>query len=238
MDDPQPESTSISFVLPAAGAGRRMGAGVPKAFLDLAGVPIVVRTVARLRACVPGAPICVVLPALGFEELREQHGPALLAAGATALTPGGTSRQTSVARGLEGLSVKTALVAIHDAVRPFVSQKLVREAVAAARGGGAVPALPVTDTLKRIDVDGRIGQTVDRSGLVAVQTPQIFPWEAYKAALAASASLGEEVTDDASLLEAAGVPVTTVPGETLNLKITTPGDLRLAEAILAAGLAG
>lgn len=231
---------SISFVLPAGGAGRRLG-GRCKPFLEVAGRPLVLHTLERVRAVAGLAEVVVVLPAAACAELSARHGAALASAGVSRVVPGGTSRQTSVARGLESLQEPCELVAVHDAVRPFASAALAERLAAAAREhGGALPVLPVTDTLKRGEElpDGsvRILGTRPREGLYAVQTPQIFRRDLLARAYAQAADLGASVTDDAALVEAAGGRVVGLPGEPWNLKITTPADPPLAAALLDAGL--
>jgi 2-C-methyl-D-erythritol 4-phosphate cytidylyltransferase/2-C-methyl-D-erythritol 2,4-cyclodiphosphate synthase len=149
--------------------------------------------------------------------------------------PGGSRRRDSVRAGLHAMTSGSPIVLIHDAARPLVGVGLIRAVVAAvAEPGvqGAIPAIPVTDTIKRI-VGGRVAETVDRSDLVAVQTPQGF---LRKALLDAHRSFPtDDATDDAALVERNGGNVVTVDGGRANLKVTFPGDLAIAEAILAGG---
>jgi 2-C-methyl-D-erythritol 4-phosphate cytidylyltransferase len=149
--------------------------------------------------------------------------------GATAV-PGGASRSESVRAGLAAVPLTAGIVVVHDAARPLASPALFASVVAAVRAGadGAVPAVPVVDTLKRVDGD-RVVETVSRETLVAVQTPQAFR----AGALRTAHSAGGEATDDAALVESAGGTVVVVAGEPDNLKVTTPGDLARAAFLLA-----
>ncbi len=225
-----------AFVLPAAGRGRRMGASTLKPFLPLAGRPILVHVLERVAEAGVADEAVVVVPEADRAWLERTYGAALRAAGMTALVSGGPRRQDSVARGLAALCGDAPLVAIHDAVRPFASAALIRAVcAAAATADGAVPVIPVVDTLKRVR-DGRVQGTVDRDGLYGVQTPQVFGRARIEHLYARAEELDARATDDARLAEAAGLALRAVPGEPYNLKITTPQDLRLAEALLAAGL--
>jgi 2-C-methyl-D-erythritol 4-phosphate cytidylyltransferase/2-C-methyl-D-erythritol 2,4-cyclodiphosphate synthase len=149
-----------------------------------------------------------------------------------AIVAGGERRQDSVAAGLAALPEATEIVVIHDGARPLADAALFdRAARAAAEHRAAIAAMPVADTLKRVQ-DGQITVTVDRSGLWAAQTPQAFRLETLRRAIAASA--GEDVTDEARICEAAGVPVAVVPASLANLKVTHPEDIPVAEALLRA----
>ncbi|MFW5858139.1 MAG: 2-C-methyl-D-erythritol 4-phosphate cytidylyltransferase [Planctomycetota bacterium] len=227
----------VACILPAAGSGRRMGGDTPKPLLPVAGTPIIARTVAGVRACPAVAEIVLVLPADDFNAHRARYAEALGPDAVDRMVPGGTSRQQSVARGLAALASDAAFVSVHDAVRPFATPALFARLLAAAEAhDGALPCTPATDTLKRLGPDGVLLETVPRADLVAVQTPQVFRRNVLEAAYAAADDLGEAVTDDASVVQAAGGRVAGVPGERTNLKITTPEDLRLAAALLAAGI--
>jgi 2-C-methyl-D-erythritol 4-phosphate cytidylyltransferase len=142
-----------------------------------------------------------------------------------AVCAGGERRQDSVAAGLHALGA-CEWVLIHDGARPCITPDFVRETLEAAQEtGAAIPGLPVTDTLKQVDAAGRVVQTVDRAPLRAVQTPQGFR---YAIIAAAHGRAAHDVTDDAALVEAMGVPVRVFPGLSHNLKVTAPGDLELA----------
>jgi 2-C-methyl-D-erythritol 4-phosphate cytidylyltransferase len=215
----------------AGGTGRRFG-GL-KQFLPLAGAPVVAWSVRVAHSVADG--VVLVVPAdgaataVGGLPIPGSTGDAAL--GATFVVAGGATRAGSVRAGLEAVPADAAVVVVHDAVRPLASAALFGAVVDAVRTGGvdgAVPVVPVADTLKRV-AGNRVVATVDRDDLVAIQTPQAFAADALRAAYRD----GGEATDDAGLLEAAGLVVGTVPGDPRNLKLTRPEDLALAEALLS-----
>lgn len=218
-----------AVIVVAAGAGERLGRPEPKAFVPLAGRPILVHALDRVFGMRAPAQVVVVAPPTHLEQAREL---ALAAAGAAAdhvaVVPGGPTRQASVAAGLAVLHQDVRIVLVHDAARPLTPVAQFERVLEAVGDGvaGAVPALPVSDTVKRVDGDGVVLETVDRSRLAAVQTPQGFPREtlvdAYRQA-------EREYTDDAALFAAAGHQVRTVEGSPAAFKITTSWDLRRAE---------
>jgi 2-C-methyl-D-erythritol 4-phosphate cytidylyltransferase len=204
-------------VVVAGGTGARFGR--PKQFALLAGRPVVERSVAACRAVADG--VVLVLP-------EGRTGDAF---GADVVVAGGPTRSDSVRRGLAAVPGEAEVVVVHDAARPLASAALFRsvvEALADGRCGGAVCGVAVSDTLKRVDADGAVTGTVDRGGLVAVQTPQGFRAELLRRAHAG----GGEATDDAALVEALGATVRVVPGDPHNVKLTTPADLAYAEHLL------
>ncbi len=214
-------------VVVAAGSGSRFGG--PKQFELLHGRPVVARAVAACRRVAEG--VVLVVPA---DRLDERHG-------ADTVVAGGDTRTASVRRGLAAVPAAAATVVVHDAARPLAGPELFDRVLAALDDpavAGALCAVPVADTVKRL-VDGPgpdgslgdVGATLDRRGLVAVQTPQAFR----AAALRRAHDAGAEATDDAALVEALGATVRVVPGDPRNFKLTTPWDLRLAELLLAAG---
>lgn len=233
----------VTAIVPAAGGGTRMSAGVPKQYLPLAGVPLLTRTLQALWAseCLDGL-VLVVPP--GHEErcLREIVGP--FGISVDAVVPGGKDRQASVYAGLLHTRAETDLILVHDGARPFVTPAVVRAAVtAAAEFGGAVVAVPVTDTIKVADQDGWLVETPERGRLWAAQTPQVFRAGLFREAHALALRDGFRSTDDSALVERLGHPVRLVPGSAENLKITATADLVLADQILrarelAAGRAG
>jgi 2-C-methyl-D-erythritol 4-phosphate cytidylyltransferase len=218
-------------ILVAAGRGERMGPGRPKAFLELAGQALVLRSALVFDAAPSVGQIVAVVPEAEVEAAR-----ALLVSvrKLVAVVPGGERRQDSVLLGLkqapEGFD---GVVLVHDAARPLVDVALV-EGVAreAAGSGAAIPVLPVADTVKRVR-DGLVVETLDRDELGAAQTPQGFRFallvEAYEAARRDRVTL----TDEAMAVERLGAPVRAVPGSPRNRKITTPEDLAWAEGVLA-----
>jgi 2-C-methyl-D-erythritol 4-phosphate cytidylyltransferase len=206
----------VAAIVVAGGRGERFGA--PKQFTELAGVPLVERAVADARAAC--ARVVVALPdAAGWTGGSD-----------VAVVAGGVTRSASVRAGLDAVPADTEIVVVHDAARPLAGTALFEAVIDAVRAGadGAVPAVPVADTLKRVDGDAVV-ETVPRDGLVAVQTPQAFRAEVLRAAHAE----GRDATDDAALVEADGGRVVVVPGDRRNVKITDPSDLAVAEALLS-----
>ena len=227
-----PSVTTVA-VVPAAGSGSRMGGSAPKQFLLLGGTPLLVRTLATLgKSRVIGGIVVVAPPAAAERTCRVLSRHRLRRV--LAVIPGGRERQESVWLGLQAVPSTTDLVLVHDGVRPFITAALVREVVeAAGQFGAAACGLPIRETVKRAR-EGFVEETVNREGLWLVQTPQAFRrtlfWEAHEKARR-DGFLG---TDDAVLVERLGVPVRMVTGLVENIKITTPGDLARARAVIAA----
>lgn len=231
------------MLLLAAGRGSRFGGPVPKAFLRLRGETLLEHAVRRLVAALdPRAPAQILLVVHPDDQAAHlaPRRPAIEAIAGPhpiRIVNGGDSRQESMTRGMAAVDADTDLVLVHDAARALVPSDAVRDCLAAAaRTGAALLAVPATDTQKRV-ADGRVVATVDRSGIWLAQTPQIVRADLLRRALTTARDTGFEGTDDVSLVERLGEPVAVVPGAVTNLKITHPGDLALAEAILAAGLA-
>ena len=222
----------VGVVLVAAGQGTRLGAGVPKQYLPLGGVPMLLRAVRPFTTHPEVAHTVVVLPAA--DAASPPPWLAAVLGGTLTVTAGGAERSDSVAAGLAALPAACTVVLVHDAARPFVEHALITAVAAVARRGeGAVPAIPVGDTLKEVapDSGGRIVRTVPRAGLYRAQTPQGFPRRVLEQAHA-QATHGGPATDDAQLVEQAGVPVRVVAGSARNFKITTEDDLLIAERLL------
>lgn len=217
---------TVGVIVPAAGAGTRLGRGVPKALRPLAGEPILVHAVRRLRACPSVGPVVVAAPP-GSVPVVES----LLAAYGVTVVAGGAERQDSVSAALAALPADVKYVLVHDAARALVPVEVVEAVVSALRDGSdaVVPVLPVSDTVKRVGLDGAVLATVPREDLRSVQTPQGFRREVLEAA---HRSAPGSLTDDAGLVEAAGVTVQTVLGSPEAFKVTTPFDLLVAEAVL------
>ena len=220
-------------IIAAAGIGRRMGGGVPKQYLEIGGRPIICHTLDRFREA-RGIDELVIVVEPGREEafrteILERYGYPK----AWHVTGGGAVRQESVANGLALVSPDCDVVLIHDGVRPFVTAEAIEEAAEiAARDGACIVAHPVKETIKRAGSDGFVRETVDRECLWGAQTPQGFVREVFAAAMAKAKRESFVGTDEASLVERAGVRVTIVEGDARNIKITTPADLAHAEAIL------
>jgi 2-C-methyl-D-erythritol 4-phosphate cytidylyltransferase len=221
----------IAVVLPAAGQSSRFGGKEKKVFASLDGKAVWMRSAEAFVHREDVVQTIVVIAPDDEEYVRSKFGPHLGLLGIE-IVLGGAERFESVANALE--RVRDAdLVAIHDAARPCVSTAAIDQVFAlASKTGAALLAVPVSDTLKRTDVTGKVLETVPRQGLWQAQTPQVFRTDWLREAHAQRGRLGTAITDDAQLIEALGHAVHVVPGEASNLKITTPGDLALAAAIL------
>ncbi len=220
-------------VVLGGGNGTRMGAEINKVFLPLRGIPTIVRAVAPFTALCAGA--VVVARADELEKMRDTLKRYGLDGAVLAVVAGGADRQASVACGLRALPEDAEGVLIHDGARALVTETVVRGALESleARGSG-VSAVPVTDTVRRAGGDGRALDTLDRSDLYAMQTPQAFRVSELRRAHEIAERDGYRATDDAALLEHAGLPVYLCPGSRENVKLTTFFDLRLAEGLLQA----
>lgn len=213
---------TVWSIVVAGGTGSRFGA--PKQYAQIGGRPVLEWAV---DACRPGsAGVVLVLPADGSDD--DAHG-------ADATVRGGSTRSESVRCGLAAVPDDADVIVVHDAARPLASRALFESVVNALDepdADGAVPGLRPSDTIKAVDADGRVTSTLDRAGLVAVQTPQAFRAAALRRAHRQGAV--DAATDDAMLVEALGGTVLVVPGEAGNLKITAPDDLAAAERLLTA----
>ena len=222
------EATGVWAILVAAGRGERFGGDRPKAFANLGGRPLLAESLGRLDASDWIESIVVVAPQ-DWEEpvilLAEELG----ASKVRTAVPGGATRADSVRVGLAEVPEEVAVVLVHDAARPLVSDDVIERVVGALGDGwdGAVPALPLADTVKRADGDAVV-ETVDRAGLHAVQTPQGFLAATLRDALAS----GADATDCAGLVEAAGGRVRIVEGDRRLVKVTTSADLAFVETLL------
>jgi len=228
------DSKVIGAIVPAAGFGSRMGGRIPKQFLELGGKAILVRTVERLLRVEDIDCIAIALSSdhrTAAEGLFQRHFSQDQYRRLLFVT-GGKTRQDSVLAGLEALPPATGVALVHDGARPFVRADLIQRCLAeAVRHGAAIAAVPVRDTIKRADPSGRIVGTVDRSALWQAQTPQAAKVGLLRRAYDHARKTGFEGTDEASLLEHAGIPVRIVEGSEENIKITRPDDLELAAKI-------
>jgi len=215
-------AADLAVVIVAGGSARRFGGG-NKLLLELAGLPLFLHCVKTfLPLTAPGC-LVVVHPAGAGAEFRAA-AERFLPEAPIAWTAGGAYRCASVRAGLAALPLECGVVAIHDAARPLASAALLETlADEARRTGGAIPGKPVTDTLKRSDASGLITETVDRSGLWRVETPQVFDLALLRAAYARFPD--GDFTDDAGVMAAAGYACRIVHNQDDNLKITYPGDL-------------
>lgn len=216
------------IIIVAGGRGERMGSGIPKQFMLLDGMPILMHTIEQMAHAEPDARLIVVLPHDRQEEWRQlctRHGYTRM----HTVTDGGNDRFHSVLNALSLVPAGT-VAAIHDGVRPLVSTAVVRNAFAtASREGSAVPVVSVTESLRTVDNDGTSHAT-DRSRYRIVQTPQVFLTDRLKAAYAQP--YDPAYTDDASVYEAAGYPVTLIEGNRENIKITYPHDMEWAHILM------
>ena len=216
---------SAAAVIVAAGAGRRMG-GVRKQYLEVQGQPVLLRAIRPFLDHPRIATVVVVVPA---EDLGDP--PRWLANLGVRLVAGGGERADSVWNGLRELPSGTRLVLVHDGARPFVTTEIIDRVLEGAPGGGAVAAVPATDTIKQVTAEGRIERTLPRSRIWQAQTPQGFPLDALVAAYQRARGQGWVETDDSTLVERAGGTVSVVMGAAENIKITRPADLPVADAI-------
>lgn len=215
-------------VIVAAGSASRMG-GIDKVMAPLNGEPMIARTVRTFQNCDAISEIVVVtredliLPITSLCADMDK---------VKAVVAGGSSRQESVHLGLNALSDKCKLAAIHDGARPLISWQVIDRVVRAANTyGAAAPAIPVKDTIKVVQ-GGVVQETPDRAALQAVQTPQVFDFDILRGALKKAKQDGAQVTDDCSAVERMGMAVKIVEGEERNLKVTTPLDLKIAQLLL------
>lgn len=217
-------------IIAAAGSGKRMGAGPSrKQYLELGGEPLLLRALRPILAHPDVRWVVVALPA------GDAHDPPFSFPPGVVLVEGGADRGDSVRRGLDAVPEEADVVLIHDGARPLLGPEIVDRVLrAAAAGTGAVAAVPVADTLKRVADDGTVTTTVDRRGLWRAQTPQAFPRGVIVDAYRRAGEEGFAATDDAALVERYGGRIVVVDGDVRNLKVTRPEDLVLAELLLKA----
>ena len=225
----------LTVIVPAAGAGRRMGFGKNKAFITIRGIPLLVLCMKMLAETGMVRRVIVVTRAWEITEtelmLKEYQDrfPGL----SWQVTAGGKERQDSVANGLALVTDESGYVAVHDGARPFAGTDVFSRTFAKAKEcGAAIAAVPLKDTVKIVDTHGFVVSTPDRSTLCAVQTPQIFEIHVLRKGYEYLKEHPFAVTDDASLVEASGHPVAVAEGSYENIKVTTPEDILLAEKIL------
>jgi 2-C-methyl-D-erythritol 4-phosphate cytidylyltransferase len=216
--------STVAAILVAAGSGERLGAPVPKAFVEVRGRSLLQYALPAFTAHPGIGQVIVVAPATHVDAARASTGLDVVA--------GGVRRQDSVAAGLAALAPNTEFVLVHDVARPFVPSRVLDAVLDALRAGAVavVPVVPIADTVRSVAADGMLSGVVDRAGLVAVQTPQGFRSDVL---IAAHAAASDAATDDAALVEALGHQVESVPGADEAFKITTPTDLARADSIAA-----
>lgn len=225
----QDRQPRCAVIVPAAGSASRMQ-GVDKILTSLCGIPVLARTLRALERCPLVTEIIVVTRADLIVPIADMAATWNLSK-VTKVVLGGSERIHSVCLGVDEVSDDIDLIAIHDGARPFPSAKLLEEVIlTAGKTGAAAPAIAVTDTIKRAE-NSIIQETVDRSVLWAVQTPQVFEAGLIKGALQKAKQDGAVLTDDCSAVERLGMQVTLTAGERTNIKLTTPFDLTLGEVI-------
>jgi 2-C-methyl-D-erythritol 4-phosphate cytidylyltransferase len=235
---------NASVIIAAAGASKRFSEDGPrgapgapsKVFALLAGRPVLAHVIERFAGIPTVAEIVVAVPPDKVEWAEQTFGPGAAAGRALRFVAGGDNRTESVAAALAATDRGTELVAIHDGARPLIRRAVIEEALrVAVERGAAVVGRPLDHTIKATNAEGRVTQTVPRQGVWLVQTPQVFRREVLAQAYQRREDLVGAVTDDAQLVETMGQTVMMVMGDAANIKITTPEDLRMCEALLAAG---
>lgn len=222
----------VSVIFPAAGQGRRMKVGKNKVFLELAGRPMLVHTLLRFSRIEEVEQLII---AVGEAEIRSVEEMLRDVSGLKPyhITAGGSERQYSIANAMRLVSNRADVVLVHDAARPLVSRETILGVINAARSsGGAIAAVPEKNTVKVVSADGVVEYTPPRETLWAVQTPQGFRRDILFRAYQKAGEDGFLGTDDASLVERLGVPVRVVKSDYRNIKVTTPEDLVIAEALM------
>ena len=220
-------------IIPAGGTGKRMGSPLPKQYLLLAGIPILVHTLRAFQHSPLIDEILLAVPEGDLADVRLDVVQRYDLSRVSLVLAGGRKRQDSVRNALAHVRDDHDIILVHDGVRPFVTGNLIERAVAGAKKYGAVSTgVPVRDTVKEVDMKGCVTRTVPREGLYLTQTPQAFRRDVIFAAYERAAADGFYGTDDASMAERMGFPVRMIPGDADNIKVTTPEDLARAERIV------
>lgn len=215
----------FAVIIPAAGSGRRSGKDVPKQYVEIAGVPVLEHTIAAFLDCEE----CIEVVIAVDDAWRDTAARCGRGDIRVRIVSGGAERQHSVANALAALTSDATIVLVHDAARPCVHRALIHRAVDAAdHHGAALPVIPLSDTVKRVDAEGRVVATVSREYLRLAQTPQAFRRELLVRAYARAADEGTLATDDAGLVESLGESVVTIAGDPDNIKITVATDFERA----------
>ncbi|MHB8173158.1 MAG: 2-C-methyl-D-erythritol 4-phosphate cytidylyltransferase [Nitrospirota bacterium] len=232
-DSPEAGRPAVTVLVPAAGSGSRMGGRVKKQFLLLDGMPILAHTLKRFDDMPEVCEIIPIVPASEMEDCLEKCVDCQGLRKVRRVVPGGRERQDSVMNGLKAMEPPGGWVMVHDGVRPFVTREMILALISALDGcDGAVLAVPAKDTLKEVGPDHLVRRTLDRRLCWQIQTPQLFPYGVLADAFRRAYADGYYGTDEASLVERYGGSVRVVAGSYANIKITTPEDMVLAEALL------
>ena len=221
----------VGAIIPAAGRGKRIGASVPKQFLEIQGRPLLHHTLTVFASCKLIDYVVLVMPRADVNEVGKDWMNKYKIV--QEVVVGGEQRQDSVYNGFNSLEKGTDIVVVHDGVRPFTTPQMITATVEAAQQyGAAITAIPVSDTVKQA-ADGFVKQTVSRDGLWRVQTPQAFQHGLLQQAFKKAKKDSYYGTDEGSLVEYLGERVKIVPGSELNIKITRKEDLVLGESLLS-----
>ncbi|WP_020587699.1 2-C-methyl-D-erythritol 4-phosphate cytidylyltransferase [Desulfobacter curvatus] len=241
MSDTEKKETFKNIaVVVAGGKGLRMQSTVKKQFIDLEGIPVIVRTLAAFDTHCRVDEIILVVPEQDLDFTRNDFLQRFSFSTPLHIIKGGVTRQDSVGNGLDKalkicVQPETTLVMIHDGVRPFVGKNLINRCLdGALKTGACIPALGVFDTVKRVDENGKIICTLDRDKLFRAQTPQVFRLDLIVKAASHAQNTGFLGTDEASICEHAKIPVAMVDGGSFNIKLTSPQDLIFASIIIQA----
>lgn len=223
----------VTAIIPAAGIGVRMGGTIKKQFLELGNMPVIAHTVMKFQTAGIINSICLVAPPDTVEYCKSEVVERYKFTKVAEVVAGGKERQDSVYNGLMRVNPESDIIAVHDGVRPFVTEDIIGEAIiTAAKYGAAVAGIPEKDTVKEVSEELIIGRTLNRRLLWRIQTPQVFRRDIIENAFKMAKDDGYYGTDEASLVERTGCPVRVVRGSDFNIKITTPEELILGEAIL------
>ena len=224
---------SVVAVVPAAGLGTRMGGNTPKQYLTIGNLPLLVYSLQIFQELEEIGEVILSVPAADREYCWRKIVQPFGLEKVTKVVAGGARRQDSVRNGLAAISGRPDGVLVHDGVRPFIDQVMVRKVIdCAGKTGAAVVAMPIHDTVKRVDPSGIIQETLKREELWQIQTPQVFRYDWLVEAHQQAQEHQWDVTDDAALIERMGYPVSVVEGSCFNIKVTKPDDLVFGKAIL------
>lgn len=222
----------VSCIVAAGGKGTRMGADINKIFLDISGVPVIARTLSALNNCEYIDEIIIVTAEIdlpGCHDIVREFNINKV----KTITAGGVTRQESVKNGVREVSEKTDIIMVHDAARPLVSEKHLKDVICSAcEHGAAALGVPEKNTLKQIDSNGFITGTIDRSTIYAIHTPQVFKKELAERMYKYAEESGISATDDCMLAESLGIKIKLIEDSYDNIKITTRDDLVIAEQLL------
>ena len=225
----------ISAVVPAGGRGVRMGSDVPKQFLTLGDIPLLVHALKIFESSSIISEVVLVVPEDDCAYCRDHIVPMYGLKKISQVVGGGRRRQDSVLNGIQATNPTSDIVVVHDAARPFVTERMIADVVETAqKHGAAIVAIPVRDTVKRVNVDGFVKETLSREELWVAQTPQAFRRDILLRAHEQGATDGVDATDDAFLVERMGLSVSIIQGSPDNIKVTNPEDLQMGYAILTA----